>query len=482
MRRFSAALVALFALACSSPPLAPWSPPADEFVRSDRHHLRDATGRVMVFRGVNARVEGIFDVTLDPVRCPPPTDVLEDIPALEAADFARMRAIGFDVLRLPIQWSAIEPARGSYDEAYLARVEDLVALAASYDVRVLIDFHADAWSKDLGEDGAPLWATLPPPAPEDLLCGPLESLDTRRTATLDEYAAFFDPNDPAALALQDDFGRMAAHVAERFAGEPNVIGYDLFNEPLPSDANIQRFYARILPAIRAVDARHLAFFEPSALRNLTDMGPRPSGAFPDEGGVYAVHLYTLSFSDPRHELDTVTRARLEPNVTRARAEAEAFEVPLFAGEWGVRPDSPGSAPYVGFLYDLFDEASASSTVWLWKESSQGGWGFYDYDAATDAFTERPEVFDAHTRVWAEVIAGEPTTAHYDREAHALTLSFEGRGDLAPHVIRVPTSFASFTASCDGAPIAEATREATTGRVEAICAGPGTHTLVVTAIP
>ena len=466
--------LALCLIGCSNAPvpLTHWTPPTDDFVRSDRTHLIDQSGRVMVLRGVNVRARGIFDVTLDPVRCPPPTDVLEDIPELTDADLARMQEIGFDVIRLPIQWSAIEPMRDQFDETYLQRVEDVVARAGAHGIRALVDFHADGWSKDLGEDGAPTWATLPPPT--TLLCGPLgDSLTDRRTATLTNYATFFDDTMPASAAMQDAFGAMAAHVAARFASEPNVIGYDLFNEPLPSDPNIARFYARIAPVIRAADARHLLFFEPSAVRNLTDVGPRSPAPFPDPGGVYAVHLYTLSFSDPHDELDTIMRARLEPNVMHAITEAAAFQAPLFAGEWGVRPDSPGSAPYVGIMYDLFDEAAASSTVWVWKESSQGAWGFFDFDAASGVFSERAAVFAAHTRVWAEVIAGEPTTAHYDASAGTFELTFEGRTDDAPHVIRVPAALGSVTsATCDGAAVTASGN----GPVEIVCAGSGTHTL------
>jgi endoglycosylceramidase len=476
--RIGICLVVSTLAACASTPapLAPWSPPTDDFVRSDRTHLVDQTGRVMVFRGVNARVQGVFDVQLDPARCPPPSDVLEAIPPLTDDDLARMRTMGFDALRLPIDWSAIEPTQGNDDDAYLMRVEDVVARAAAHDIRVLIDFHADGWSKDLGEDGAPTWATVP--TPTTLLCGPLTDLGTRRMNTLTNYTTFFDDTIPTSVALHQAYGAMVAHVAARFADEPDVLGYDLFNEPLPNDAAIERFYARILPALRAVDTRHLAFFEPSAVRNLTNRGPIATTPFPDANGVYAVHLYTLSFSDPNNELATITRARLQPNVMRAVSEAASYQAPLFAGEWGVTPSSPGSSAYVGFMYDLFDSVAASSTVWLWKEESQGGWGFYDVDASGQ-FTERPAVFAAHTRPWAEVIAGTPMGATYDATTQTYTLTYVGRNDLAPNVLRVPASmYPSFVLRCDGA-TRTATRDAMTSRVEVVCAGAGMHVVTLT---
>src|SRR6188508_3339891 len=104
MRRSSIAILAL--TACGGEPTAPRTSP----LWSDGAHLRDADGRIALLRGVNARVEGVFDVTFDDGRVP-----LEPIPALTAADCTRMRELGLDLLRLPINWSAIEPDQGAYD-------------------------------------------------------------------------------------------------------------------------------------------------------------------------------------------------------------------------------------------------------------------------------------------------------------------------------------------------------------------------------
>jgi len=101
--------------------------------------LVDAGGRVIFLHGVNARVQGVFDVTFDDGRTE-----LEPIPPFTAADAARMRAMGLDALRLPINWSALEPTEdGGFDEAYLDRVQAVVDLCAAADIRVLLDFHQE---------------------------------------------------------------------------------------------------------------------------------------------------------------------------------------------------------------------------------------------------------------------------------------------------------------------------------------------------
>lgn len=478
MRAF-ATLGCLALLACGPAPLDPYAPPQEPWVRSDRALLRDDTGRVVIFRGVNARVEGIFDVTFDDGRVP-----LEDIPALEPEDARRMRELGLGLLRLPINWSGVEPMEGVYDERYLDRVEEVVRFCGEAGVHVIVDFHQDAYSKEIGEDGAPLWAIQPPP--EMLLEGPLgDSLSERILSTQVQraFTSFFvdDDEDLEDQRLQAAFAAMARHVAARFADDPWVLGYDLFNEPVTSDRYLPAFHDRVTRAIREVDDRHLILFEPAGQRNLTEMAPLARAPFPDDGGVYAVHLYTFAFTDSRARLEALSREDLEPNVVRASLEAERFGVPMLVGEWGIGPDAPNMALFVRTMHDLFDERFASATVWLWKEESQGRWGFFDQEA-DGSWTERPHVVEAHARIYAERIAGEPSSMRYDAGARRFELAYEGRSDEAPHVIYVPPSIGdAFVARCDGGAIEPPpARDAATGRVEIVCAGPGAHLLVLEA--
>ncbi len=79
---------------------------------------------------------------------------------LEEADehFSRLKAWGFNCLRLLTTWEAVEHAGpGQYDEAYLDYFAKICARAADYGLYVFIDFHQDAWSRMSGGDGAPGW-------------------------------------------------------------------------------------------------------------------------------------------------------------------------------------------------------------------------------------------------------------------------------------------------------------------------------------
>src|SRR4030095_11004690 len=68
--------------------------------------LRDQRGREVTLRGVNARVQGVFAVTCDDGRLP-----LEAIPVFDAGDGERMRAFGFNLLRLPVTCRPRGPSR-----------------------------------------------------------------------------------------------------------------------------------------------------------------------------------------------------------------------------------------------------------------------------------------------------------------------------------------------------------------------------------
>ncbi len=453
-------LVALGLLACGddAPERLRTSP-----LWSDGTHLRDADGRVALLRGINARVEGVFDVTFDDGRAP-----LEPIPALGPDDCQRMRALGFDVLRLPINWSGVEPARGAYDESYLDRVDVAVGCAAEAGLFVVIDLHQDAYSKEIGEDGAPLWAIEPPPS--ELLGGPLTDLGARRTSgqVLDAFRTFFAVDDPAGL--QAAFAKMIGHVAARWAEHPAVIGFEIFNEPVAGTAELDAFHARATAAIRAAAPEKLVLFEPIAVRNLTDFVPLPQEPAADLGAVYAPHIYTYVFQADQTAFQNATSEDLELSVRAARTEAEAWGTPLFIGEFGAGPtDDPAHVLWIQTQMQLHDRYFASDAYWLWKEDSQASWGLFDHDAATGAWTERPVVIGWVSRIHVARIAGTPASLESSPSGDRIELALASSLD-ADHVVYIPERFAATAvARCDGA-VVDAPRDPVTGQLSVRCRG------------
>jgi hypothetical protein len=130
MRGVIAALLLLANAGCSTGSYrATWAP-----VDSDGHALRDAQGRTLILRGANVKQAGLFDVTFSDGRAP-----REDVPPFDAADLALFRASGFNVIRLPINWSALEPQPGQYQAAYLELVAAFVDQVRGQGIYVLLD-------------------------------------------------------------------------------------------------------------------------------------------------------------------------------------------------------------------------------------------------------------------------------------------------------------------------------------------------------
>jgi endoglycosylceramidase len=432
--------------------------------------LVDSQGRTVLLHGLNARIAGVFDVTFTDGRAP-----LMTLPAFGAADAQRMRQLGFNALRLAMNWSGLEPTDGAgFVDAYLDQVAAVVDACRAADVLVLIDLHEDNYSKEIGGDGAPLWAIQPPPT--EVHGGPVGTPDATLTQEVaNAYATFFGTSAQGA-ALRGRYAAMAAHVAARFAGDDHVIGFEMYNEPLTGDAALLAFHQQVFQAIRAAAPEKLVFFEPVATRNELDTAPIGTGSL-GAGTVYAPHVYTFVFTGDATTWANMTKGQLERSNDSARAEADGWQAPLVITEWGFDPSNAAYANYVRWEQELEDQNLASSFYWVWKEEPPGTWGFYDFDSMGNA-TERPATVAAMSRVRLERAAGQLVSVAYDADAKSFTASFVGDPGVAgPNVVSIGATagFDQLAATCDGAPVT------ITGAplVSIPCGGAGAHTITLT---
>jgi hypothetical protein len=432
----------------SAPPAAPYVPgfhPVD----SDGHVLRDAQGRTLILRGYNVKLNGLFDVTPDngqPVR--------ETIPPLGDADFALMQKSGVNVLRLPINWSAIEPQKGQFPPSYLDAVAAFLDKVRPYGIYVFLDFHEDGWSKDLCEDGAPAWATVVTDSTE----GGLSNDCHVSNAAISAHSNFFDHN---VNDLQGAFAAMVQQVASRFVKDDLVLGYEIFNEPLASDMSVDPFSVKIAQAIRQVDARHLILWEPTGYRNFINRAYVSSTPFPVEGCVYAVHLYT-------YDLGVIPNS-----IQRARDEATAWGEPLFVTEHGGGSDPDGGYGYVDLSFDGFDQVGASSTEWIWND----GVVVHDLDAGTLGLLDDGAIYEHQTRPRPIAIGGDVDTTTWD--GTKLTVTFHDHpGVPATHDVFWNRGTPAVT--CDGSKISSPGGDPSRMVFSVSCGGDGSaagHTLV-----
>ncbi len=192
---------------------------------------------------------------------------------------------GLDIVRLGVIYSAVEPEPGVFSGAYLNSIAGTVADLARQGVYSLLDFHQDQLSVGFGGEGFPQWSVDTGGMPERRYVFPLGY--TQSPALDAAYDNFWaDRDGPGGVGLQQRYAAAWKFVASRFADDPWVIGYDLFNEPWPahsSDAQLGAFYDTVIDAIRSVDREHLIFYEPYVLFDFGQPTTLPSFSDSDLG-------------------------------------------------------------------------------------------------------------------------------------------------------------------------------------------------------
>jgi endoglycosylceramidase len=331
-------VVSLLVLLCAAPAAAAdgWSG-AGIVKANGGPYLTDARGRTLELHGVNLVAKcggGAVDTTVAGTPCVGPAqgpqlayvlspDAQDPGRRFTADDARTLARLGFNLVRLGIIWEGLEPgpagvgindphycgahragtpfpklARGidPYDPAtvgaYLRRTDRIVGLLAQAGVRVIVDMHSDAYGSAFfnthgetpwnGEGAAP-WATCPGSAKFRPTPG---WGDFYKLRPIQEAMHHFFANDVRG-DLQGQYARVWQAVARHYRGNPNVLGYEVYNEP--NDYLVKQFdeelqcdyggpvnepkscaasHADALPhgligAIQSADPSHVVFYEAS---------------------------------------------------------------------------------------------------------------------------------------------------------------------------------------------------------------------------
>ncbi|MFN2581780.1 MAG: glycoside hydrolase family 5 protein [Candidatus Dormibacteria bacterium] len=324
------------------------------------NEIVDSAGRAVMLRGFNT------NTLLEPTVWPAP---------LDTTDATLMQQSGFDVVRLPIAWSLLEPHRGHYDASYLDRITAVVTLLNEHGLYVVLDMHFLGWSPVYGGSGAPAWATVS--QVPDPVWGPMPSLGRFLSPAINVSTANFWLSSP----LQQDFIDAWSVVAERFREDSGVAGYDLINEPhsfpLPpllfDKDQLFPFYARAVSRLGATDPNHLFFLD-------NDMtGDLPTAAVPLSAPniVYAPHVYTGSLIPPLFSGDP---APLRDHIAELVSEARTLPAPVWFGEFSIDVHGQLAPQWINDILGDFDQQEAGWAWWQWRESS--GYGVRSADAST----------------------------------------------------------------------------------------------------
>ncbi|WP_062105948.1 cellulase family glycosylhydrolase [Bacillus niameyensis] len=145
-------------------------------------------------------------------------------------DFYNLKKWGMNVIRFGVIWDGIEPEAGAYNDLYIEELRRLIQLANKFGLFVFLDMHQDLFSADFG-DGAPVWATITDG--EEYEPGETWSDAYLFNGAVQKSFDHFWNNTPGpdGVGIQDHFIQAWAYLVEKLHMEPNIIGYDLFNEP-----------------------------------------------------------------------------------------------------------------------------------------------------------------------------------------------------------------------------------------------------------
>ncbi len=349
-------------------------------------------------------------------------------------DAAFLAANGFNAVRLGVIWSALEPAPGVFDDAYLASIAQTVQTLAHHGIVSILDLHQDAYSSVFGGEGAPAWAVQDGGLPNPQLPFPFNEFFN--PAENHAWDAFWSNSEaPNGVGLEDNYAQMLEHVSHYFNGNPDVAGFEIMNEPSPGSQilpglfgstffdtqQLTPFYDQAASAIRAVDPSTPIFFEPD---NDANFGvPTSLGTVDATNTVFSFHAYCEL---PLGSLGCFPSSEIVDN---AATYASAHGIPAFMTEFGATSDQQQiSDPLQG----------ADQHIFGWTEWAYSGQG----DITTTASPPSSEslVYDpgqppvganvntANLATLAEpypqVVSGTPSTWSFDNGSFQFSYATE----------------------------------------------------------
>jgi aryl-phospho-beta-D-glucosidase BglC (GH1 family) len=262
-------------------------------------------------------------------------------------DVRQLSIMGFNSLRLPMHYNLFtlpiqkEPVRGqnTWLERGFEIVDQLLEWCASHQVYLILDLHAapggqgqDANISDYDDSKPSLWES-----PEN------------KQKTIELWRK----------------------LAERYADESWIGGYDLINEPNwhlgQNNRDLKQLYDQIIAAIREVDQNHIIFIEGNWFAN-------------DHSGLWPFDDDNVVLSFHRYWCDNTTETILDYLQMR-----DQYNVPLWMGESG-----ENSNQWYREAVKLLENNKIGWAWWTWKKMESGS-GVYSIKA--------PDGYDQLRNYW-----------------------------------------------------------------------------------
>lgn len=382
--------------------------------------LIDAEGRVLIVHGLNV-VNKLAPYTAQAW-------------GFGDDDATFLQAHGFNAVRLGVLWEAVEPQPGAYDAAYVAQIRQTQQMLASHGIYTLIDWHQDEYNEIFGGEGLPAWAVntggLSPSSPHDAFPNEYNNDPAQKAAWDNLYQ---DKPEAGTVGPQERLAAAEAYVATQFATDPWVLGYDVINEPSAGSASepaadtsaIGPFEKKLMQSIRAADARHIVFYEPTTTFALNGTISLP--AFGDPNAGISFHDYCFEPGTmPQLLYTTLCGGVLDSSQTLALTHASSGGDAVLMTEFG------SATAYAVTM--VADNADKNMVPWL-------SWAYCGCGDPTTAIAPANEgiVFDPTQaltgsnidtaalavleRPYPQAIAGTPTSWSHDATTGTFSLVY-----------------------------------------------------------
>jgi endoglucanase len=233
------------------------------------------------------------------------------------ADVAFIAANGFNVLRVPFHYKFFSPAPGEYVLDGFNLINQLLEWCAEYGVYLILDMHCAPGGQNTND--------------------------------------FSDGDgNVAGLWTQQSYREWATavwgYIADYYADEEWIAGYDLLNEPVLSggftSTQLRQFYIQMTNTIRDVDTNHIIFIEGNWYGNdFTNLTPPY-----DDNMAYSFHHYI----GPSHQTSWLGQYT---------SMSQTYNIPLWVGEFG-----ENSNHWAHKKIQLFENNDVNWTLWNYKHN------------------------------------------------------------------------------------------------------------------
>ena len=264
-------------------------------------------------------------------------------------DFKQIASLGFDHVRIPIDYNVIQNPDGTMRPDGLGRIDAALALCDKYGLKAVLDLHkTPGYSFDAGE----------------------------------KEAGFFESE-----SYQERFYWIWETLAEWFGGMSDRVAFELLNEVTE---------ARYLPAWKRISrecVRRIRFFAPDTIILLGSYNWNSARTVPELDAPYDDKMvYNFHFYEPHafthqgaHWMPELIDKRMsyaesgagetwfEDFLAPAIEKAEKENCELYCGEFGVIDIVPPEEAVKWFrdLHKVFERHGIAHAMWSWKQMDFG---------------------------------------------------------------------------------------------------------------